>query len=228
MEKIRWTCPECGKKVSVSEDKAGKRGRCPGCGAGGSAEAGDRAVGKAIGAPRGRAGVPGCAVERILSLHDACRQVGHDSGLFVERRRGMTTKTKSRLWPILLLALQLSGCMTSSKMNGIMSSWEGHNISDLIASWGPPSQVVEDVGSGRIYCYQYSGHIQTPGTYHSTTTSTELVPLTEAARRMTVPSPQRYQTTGTYTPGVSIPIIRFRMFWVDEKGIIYRWSWRGL
>src|SRR5438552_13247246 len=31
--KIRFLCPHCGKAVGVSAQHAGKRGRCPGCGA---------------------------------------------------------------------------------------------------------------------------------------------------------------------------------------------------
>ena len=38
------------------------------------------------------------------------------------------------------------GCAT--RMNEIMQSWEGHHYSNLIASWGPPQQILDD-GSGR-------------------------------------------------------------------------------
>jgi len=29
---IRLTCPECGKELSVRDELAGRRGKCPGCG----------------------------------------------------------------------------------------------------------------------------------------------------------------------------------------------------
>jgi len=32
MDKIRFNCPKCGKKLAVSPDKAGKTGKCPACG----------------------------------------------------------------------------------------------------------------------------------------------------------------------------------------------------
>jgi len=32
MDKIRFTCPECGRKLSVSEREAGRWGKCPQCG----------------------------------------------------------------------------------------------------------------------------------------------------------------------------------------------------
>jgi hypothetical protein len=121
-----------------------------------------------------------------------------------------------RFCPITLLALMLSGCMTTTEMNKRMSSWEGHRISDLIADWGPPSQVIENGQEGKIYCYQSSGSIYMPGT-----TSTHGNAYTYGN--------QTTFNASTYTsPGYTIPINRYRMFWVNNEGVIFKWSWKGL
>jgi hypothetical protein len=93
-------------------------------------------------------------------------------------------------------------------MNQIMSSWEGQDVNDLIAGWGPPSQVLDDGNGGKIFCYQSSGTIYMPGT--STTTFSG------------------YNAYTTTTPGYAVPVNKYRMFWVNPGGTIYRWSWKGL
>jgi hypothetical protein len=65
--------------------------------------------------------------------------------------------------------------------------------------------------------------------------------MTAAAAKFYVPGTTR--TTGsaysyggmtnlnaysTTTPGYNIPVNKYRMFWVNSNGTIYRWSWKGL
>ena len=96
----------------------------------------------------------------------------------------------------------VGGCSTrqdnESQMNEMMASWEGHHYSDLIESWGPPTQIIDDGEGGEIVCY-------------------------ESTRSVTSGSIGRY---GAYS-GNTTSYNTYRMFWIDDDGNIYKWSWRG-
>ena len=80
----------------------------------------------------------------------------------------------------------------------------GHSQTELIESWGPPQQVIED-GDKTILVYIKSYVYRNPGTSmpntvgHRTTTTTEL-------------------------PGQSGTSSTKKMFWVDDSGTIVGWS----
>ena len=67
-----------------------------------------------------------------------------------------------------IIICSLAGCVTSSKMNEVMSSWMGHNVNDLIASWGPPSTVLSDGNGGQILAYDQSRQFVTQGSSSTT------------------------------------------------------------
>lgn len=118
------------------------------------------------------------------------------------------------LFFFLLILLSLTSC--ASRMNEIMASWEERNVNDLMANWGPPTQVLDDGSGGRILCYQQSGNIYVPGTTTTTGSAYTYGGMTNL---------NAYSTT---TPGYNIPVNKYRMFWANSSGIIYRWSWKGL
>ena len=104
----------------------------------------------------------------------------------------------------------IAGC--AARINEVMKSWEGHHISDLIASWGPPQQIMDDGRGNKIYIYSSTRTIVSPG--YSTTN---------------VYGSYGYATgTSVYYPPTSSSYNAFRMFWVNEGGYIFKWSWRGL
>jgi hypothetical protein len=109
-----------------------------------------------------------------------------------------------------LSLLLLAGCV--GRINRVMASWQGHHYHELIARWGPPQQVLDDGGAGRILVWS---------TYRETlrpqTTST--IELTQVDRMIwgTVETTRR--------PGFGY--LAYRMFWVSKSGTIYRWAWRG-
>ena len=113
----------------------------------------------------------------------------------------------------LLFALALTGCV--SHMNDTMKSWEGKHFSDLIASWGPPSQVLDDGQGGQIYCYQSTGAYTTPGSAMTT------------GNAYSLGNTATYYGTTSYNPPQTYSYQRYRMFWVNSAGYVYRWSWRG-
>jgi hypothetical protein len=130
------------------------------------------------------------------------------------------------------LTLLLSGCMTTKKMNAIMASWMDHDVNDLIADWGPPNGTMSDGKGGQILIFDRSGQLVLPGT--ATTTGNYIGNATATYNQygsIGVANANAYGTgysTTTYQPPTVIPVNRKRMFWVDQKGRIYRWSWKGL
>ena len=118
---------------------------------------------------------------------------------------------------IIALAL-VTGC--AARINAIMQSWEGNHVSDLIASWGPPTQVVPDGSGGQILIYASTRAFTAPGYSTTTITGSTYGSGTYAYG----------QATGhtTYTPPTTTSYTAYRMFWVNEQGRIYRWAWRGL
>ena len=119
-----------------------------------------------------------------------------------------------RLCAAILIVISLTGCAT--QVNNTMKSWEGSHYSDLIASWGPPSQVFEDGQDGKIFCYQTTGSYSTPGTANT------------SGNAYSYGNTATYYGTTTYNPPQTYSYQRSRMFWVNSAGYIYKWSWRGL
>lgn len=110
------------------------------------------------------------------------------------------------------LLIGLSACVNVS---AIMKSWEGNHFSDLIASWGPPQQVMDDGQGGKIFVYASNRTFTSPG--HATTTTTGSVYGSSISA---------YSTT-TYTPPTSFGYTAYRIFWINDSGYIYRWAWKG-
>jgi hypothetical protein len=114
---------------------------------------------------------------------------------------------------VLILALFLVGCQNVSKT---LASWVGHNMTELIASWGPPSQTFADGKGGQVFVYKYSRSWVQPGqatTSYSATTSSGYT---------------SGQATTVYSPSYVQGYDAYRMFYVNGDGVIYSWAWRGL
>ena len=111
--------------------------------------------------------------------------------------------------------LLCAGCV--AQMNKIMASWKGHNISDVIAQWGPPSQVIDDEQGGKIYSWIEDRSYTTPK--HSTTYTQ---PTVYSGRRVF-----SWRSDTQHYGGREVSAQATRTFWVDANGIIYRWAWRG-
>ena len=110
-----------------------------------------------------------------------------------------------------LLAVPLTGC--TARINRNMASWQGQHYHALIASWGPPQQVLGDGSGGRILIwtrYRETLRAQTTGTLE----------LTQVDRMI----------WGTVTTNTrpAYGYSAYRMYWVNASGIVYRWAWRGL
>jgi hypothetical protein len=118
----------------------------------------------------------------------------------------------------LSLVLILVGC--AGRINRVMNSWVGQHYSALIASWGPPEQILPDGSGGNILSWTVTRSFSTPGSATTQTTGTATVSGNTAsgqASSYTIYNPPR-----TYTRRV------YRAFWVNSDGIVYKWAWRGL
>lgn len=115
------------------------------------------------------------------------------------------------------VASLISGC---ASVNKVMESWTGHHQSDLIASWGPPQQVMDDGEGGRIFIYSTTRAFTSPGRSTTTVTGSAYGTGNYAYGSAT--------GSATYTPPRTSSYNAYRMFWIDQNGYIYRWAWRGL
>ncbi len=111
-----------------------------------------------------------------------------------------------------LCALYSSACAPkandfkkASIIDGIMDSWVGHYQSELIACWGPPTEIVPDGKGGCMLIYE-----SLKGTWGDL----EENRIVGGANYSTRPRQPGYAAT--------------RTFYVNEKGIIYSWKWSGL
>ena len=86
-----------------------------------------------------------------------------------------------------------------------MTSWVGHNQSELIAHWGPPQSTTSDGNGGKILIYQSQVNHGPP--------VGQLVPNLHGGYDYIVPQKGYNQS---------------RMYYVDSKGTIYNYRWQGL
>jgi hypothetical protein len=112
----------------------------------------------------------------------------------------------------MLIALNGFGCAQkvndfkkASIIKGIMDSWVGHYQSELIAYWGPPTKIVSDGKGGNMIIYE-----SLKGTWGN-------------LKDKRIVGGAHYPTRARQ-PGYAAT----RIFYVNEKGIIYSWKWSGL
>lgn len=124
---------------------------------------------------------------------------------------------KRKLLLLLIIAVLFSGCFA---INKVMKSWMGYHYGQLIAKWGPPQQVFDDGYGGRILIYTAQREFVAPGRSTTYTTGTATMYdnfIWGSATSRT-----------TYTPARVTGYTAYRMFWINKRGIIYKWAWRGL
>ena len=126
--------------------------------------------------------------------------------------------------PLMVICISFTGC---AHINKTMSSWMDHNVNDLLVSWGPPQETRSDGSGGQILIYTQSRQWTTPGT---STTNTYGSANTYGSLYGNTYSGNTYgsaTSNTTYTPPQTHGYNAYRMFWADENGRLYRWSWKG-
>jgi hypothetical protein len=112
---------------------------------------------------------------------------------------------------IVAVAALVAGCGTTALMNGIIASWMGSPISDVVQSWGLPNQEVS-IGGRKYYVWNYTKSGFIPQTSTTTGVMTNSGVLTG-------------QTTTS--GGFAISGNCDRLLEVDVNDIVVGGSWRG-
>jgi len=107
---------------------------------------------------------------------------------------------------LVVLALSLSSCLM---VTNSMRRFEGRNVTDLYAAWGPPAEAYDDGNGGLVLVYT-----EARGTYYCPPSLSW-----EISRRGTLIR---------YAPEVIASYDARRVFWVDKNGVVYKWMWKGL
>jgi hypothetical protein len=126
----------------------------------------------------------------------------------------LTGRPTPLLWTSLILLFivacsgssgRVSDFKKASKVDMAMDSWVGHYQSELIASWGPPTKVASDGKGGSILTYE-----SFKGTWGDDRDS----PIVGGVH---YPAGRRQEG-----------YVAKRIFYVNDKGVIYSWNWSGL
>jgi hypothetical protein len=119
-----------------------------------------------------------------------------------------------------LLVLMIYACSTTQQVRQeLQKNWEGRNVNDLITELGPPTQVLDDGQGGKILVYTSTKHIHSSG---DSFTSYQGASQTYYAGGRTAYSTDSGTANTFTTPGLSYKRSRHQMFWVNDRGIIYR------
>jgi hypothetical protein len=110
----------------------------------------------------------------------------------------------------LVSTIPLSGCSTTSTMNGIMSSWECEHINKVMSQWGCPREEQELAGHKRyIWVDDQPGETLRQPAAVGFTSGNSLVIRTDAFE------------------GYGAPSDCVRILEVDDAGYVVDWDWKG-
>lgn len=116
-----------------------------------------------------------------------------------------------RCYAVVLVCLALAGCATTKVMDGVMGSWVGAPVDEVVAQWGYPSDT-RDFAGRKLYVWSESRQLDLPST--STTTGK-------------VDGYGNYHGTTTTTPGGSVAYSCERILEVDKDEVVTAYQWRG-
>ena len=111
---------------------------------------------------------------------------------------------------ILVTLLTIAGCSITDTMNGIMSSWVGSNIEEVVSQWGYPHEQREFRGR-TLYVWNTNTTLTMPKT---TNTTANVIGNTVYAQ-------------STTTGGNSTQWSCQRILEVDDKGRVLAYQWSG-
>lgn len=103
-----------------------------------------------------------------------------------------------------------TGCSTTSTMEGIMSSWMGAHMDEVVQQWGYPASAMP-IGSQTVYTWSETAYLTMPAV---TQTTANVYGNTMYA-------------TSTTTGGGTSAWTCTRMLAVDERNYVVRWQWQG-
>ena len=116
-----------------------------------------------------------------------------------------------RLIVVILSALFISACTTVANYQKVLNSWVGHNVDELVGSWGYPANTFKAPNGNTVYAYNSSGSYTMP---------------TNTASTYNIYGNSVYGSSTT-TGGQTLNYWCQTFFEVNEKNIITTWSWKG-
>ena len=125
---------------------------------------------------------------------------------------------------IIFLTLSLLGCAYKSTSQ-IMNSWMGSHISQVIQSWGPPTQITPDGAGGHIYIWRPQPMAPPPPTIqkHGTVRWNALLQQYEYVEET---SPTQTLNSTLQKIAIDMHNKSYKMFYVRPNGIVYHWRAR--
>jgi hypothetical protein len=117
----------------------------------------------------------------------------------------------SRIVQAFVIACLLAGCATTKVMDGIMSSWAGATIEDVVAQWGYPHEE-RQFGGKKLYVWNHNKSATLPSTTHTTGQVNQY---------------GQFSANSTTTGGQTFHGSCQRILEVDEAGSVVRWQWQG-
>ncbi|MGE0643102.1 MAG: hypothetical protein AB7P24_05485 [Nitrospira sp.] len=109
-----------------------------------------------------------------------------------------------------LIGIICSACSTTGTMQGIMSSWEGANISEVVSQWGYPDEEREFQGK-KLYIWQHNKSAYIPQTTNTMATAYGNTIYAQS------------QSAGDYVlHGNCVRVLE-----INGGGTVTSWQWKG-
>jgi hypothetical protein len=112
-------------------------------------------------------------------------------------------------WLIVMFAW-LAGCSVHQTMDGIMSSWAGSDIAEVVAQWGAP-QEIREFKANKLYVWNHTTAQTTPKIKIRTTSISGNTGSSGSS------------STGSSTTYANCQ----RLLEVDAEGNVVDWQWNG-
>jgi len=118
---------------------------------------------------------------------------------------------KSLYTVFLLTTLLLVGCATTAKYEASLNSWMGHDVNELVNSWGYPVNSFKAPNGNTVYVYDSSGSYTMP---INTNTTHNIIG-------------NSIYSHSTTTGGQTLNFWCRTFFEINESNEIVLWRWEG-
>lgn len=133
---------------------------------------------------------------------------------------------KKYIW-LLALIITVSGCATTAKYGEVLDSWVGHNINELVDSWGYPSSNFTAPNGNIVYVYSKASTYTTPVTAKTRGNIVNSTPVVMGGGAVVVGNSASYSSKTTYSGGQTLNFWCTTYFEIDNDKTIIKWRWKG-
>jgi hypothetical protein len=145
------------------------------------------------------------------------------TSLTIKKNDAVSTKIVKGTLRVPLCLVSIGYSEWYYKIDRNMASWIGHHKSELLMSWGPPSQVVPDGLGGELFVYSNTKTYISPSSTQSSTYGS----ATAHRYGNTAHVYGHANTYTTHSPSQVYQYNSFRQFRVNVRGMITNYSWSG-